>query len=179
MPSRLFIYYNERVLENDILQDAGASLTDGIKTLEKYGVCPETMWPYDITKFAVKPTDSCYTEALNYTAITVANIQQNEQVMKSCLASGFPFVVGINIYTSFESDNVSMNGIVPMPNIQTEVCLGGHAIVCVGYNETQWIMRNSWGIGWGDKGYFYLPYQYLLDSTLSSDLWDITKIKNH
>ena len=72
-----------------------------------------------------------------------------------------------------------MNGIVPMPNIQTEVCLGGHAIVCVGYNETQWIMRNSWGIGWGDKGYFYLPYQYLLDSTLSSDLWDITKIKNH
>jgi len=98
--------------------------------------------------------------------------------MKTSLNSGAPFVVGIAVYASFESANVAATGYVPMPDVNNEQFLGGHAIVCVGYNDAKqvWIMRNSWGNSWGANGYFYLPYAYLLDSNLSSDLWNITKM---
>ena len=177
-PSRLFIYYNERQLENTINEDAGALLSDGIKTLEKYGVCNESDWPYNILKFTEKPPSNCYKSALEHRAYTVHNISPDINSMKNSLASGYPFVVGISIYESFESDEVSQTGIVPMPKINSEKLLGGHAVLVVGYSDkTQtWILRNSWGTGWGDKGYFYLPYLYLLDAKLSSDLWNITKI---
>jgi len=172
--SRLFVYYNERMLENTIPYDAGAYLSDGVKTLQKYGVCPESEWPYDITKFAVKPPQKCYTDALLNTATKVANIQNTLSAMKNSLINGFPFVVGIAVYTSFESQAVANTGIVPMPKPR-ERLLGGHAVMCVGYDDSKqlWIMRNSWGTNWGDKGYFYLPYAYLTNSSYSSDLWNI------
>ena len=99
--------------------------------------------------------------------------------MKSFLAQGFPFVVGIQIYKSFETNQVAKTGIVPLPNTNNETLLGGHAVVCVGYNDKtqQWIMRNSWGSLWGEKGYFYLPYAYLLDSDLAGDMWTINQME--
>ena len=177
-PSRLFIYYNERLLEKSINQDAGALLCDGIKTLEKHGVCDEKDWPYDISKFTIKPPMKCYTDALAHRAYTVHNIESDIHSMKNSLASGFPFVVGIAIYPSFLTTSVNKTGIVSMPNRNKEKCLGGHAVLVVGYSDIKqhWILRNSWGDKWGDKGYFYLPYLYLLDTKLSSDLWNITKI---
>lgn len=178
IPSRLFIYYNERKLEHSISEDAGAELSDGIKTVQKYGVCPENMWAYDITKFTKCPPTRCYTNALKHKALEVHNITQTETDMKLSLSQGYPFVVGIGVYESFESDVVAKTGIVPLPNTSKEKCLGGHAILCVGYDDSKkvWIMRNSWGEGWGDKGYFTLPYAYLLTPSLSSDLWNITKV---
>jgi C1A family cysteine protease len=181
IPSRLFIYYNERSIEGDISEDAGAMISDGIKSLTTYGVCPETLWPYNISQFAVKPPASCYTNALNHKAVTVSNIHQDVTSMKTALASGFPMTVGITVYASFESSSVAKNGIVPMPK-QGEQCLGGHAVVICGWTtitgQSYWIMRNSWGSSWGDKGYFYLPFLYLLDSNLASELWTITKEAN-
>ena len=177
-PSRLYIYFNERCIENTINIDAGAALSDGIKSVMKYGVCPETEWPYDISKFTVKPPQQCYTDALLHRAVKVQNIHNTAIEMKSALASGCPFVVGIMIYESFESEQVAKTGVVSMPNKHREECLGGHAIVCCGYNDAkqQWIMRNSWGNSWADNGYFYLPYAYLLDSSLTSDLWTINSM---
>jgi C1A family cysteine protease len=174
--SRLFLYYNERKLENDIPDDAGANLSDGIKCLQKYGICPDTEWPYEIYKFTKSPPKQCYDDASKHKAITVQNIQQDITLMKTSLARGNPFVVGINVYESFESNEVSKSGIVPIPQ-HNEHCLGGHAVVCVGYDDHKqcWIMRNSWGNTWGMSGYFTLPYLYLLDSSLSSDLWNISK----
>ena len=98
--------------------------------------------------------------------------------MKTCLAQGYPFCVGIAIYSSFESPAVAQTGVVPMPSPKDQF-LGGHAVDVVGYDDNKkvWIMRNSWGTNWGQKGYFTLPYSYLLDSKLASDLWVITKIE--
>lgn len=173
--SRLFLYYNERKLENDIPDDAGAYLQDGIQCLQTFGLCPESEWPYDISQFAVKPPQQCYIDALNDKAVEVHNINNDMNSMKHCLHSGFPFVVAIAIYPEFESIDVAITGVVSMPS--NEESLGGHAVLVCGYNDLtqQWIVRNSWGASWGDKGYFYLPYKYLLDSSLATDLWCITK----
>jgi C1A family cysteine protease len=175
--SRLFLYYNERKLENDIPDDSGAELTDGIKSLQMYGICPETDWIYDISKFAIKPPDKCYTDAAVHKAIQVKNLSNDITMMKNTLLSGYPFVVGINVFESFESEYVAKTGNVPMPH-HNENKLGGHAIVICGYDDIKkiWIARNSWGSNWGDNGYFYLPYLYLVDSSLSSDLWTIYKM---
>lgn len=177
--SKLFLYYNERKLENSIPDDTGATLISGIECLLKYGVCTELMWPYNIKKFAVKPTDPCYVNALEHQALKVNSIDETFKTMKSFLANGKPFVVGILVYKSFESISVYKTGNVPMPNIRKDQILGGHAVVCVGYNDSsqKWIMRNSWGPSWGDKGYFYLPYNYLLNPNLTTDMWTITKME--
>jgi len=178
-PSRLFLYYNERVLDKDIPDDAGSTLTQGINALTKYGVCSEKSCPYIISNFTIKPSITAYKEGLLHTVISSARVLQTMDSLKGCLYYGLPFVVGILVYSSFESDVVTNTGYVPLPNVKTEQLLGGHAVICVGYNDVKkvWIMKNSWGSGWGDKGYFYLPYNYLLDSTLSGDVWKIKQVK--
>jgi C1A family cysteine protease len=177
-PSRLFIYYNERMIENDVGVDGGAQISDGVNSLETYGVCQESSWPYDISQFAIKPSESCYTEALANKAFTVENIPDDEVSIKTSLVNGFPVVVGIQVYASFESQDVASSGIVPMPDTSSEECLGGHAVLIVGYDDasSSWLMRNSWGTSWGMAGYFTLPYAYI--STYGSDLWNITKISS-
>jgi len=177
-PSRLFLYYNERMLDRDVSQDAGSTLTQGINALEKYGVCQESTWPYIINKFAIKPPANAYTEGAQHEVLSALRVKQTMASMKGCLSSGFPFVTGIEVYSSFEGTVATNTGYVPMPNTKTEQLLGGHAVTCVGYNDAKgvWIMQNSWGTSWGDKGYFYLPYNYLLSSSLAGDMWQITKV---
>lgn len=178
--SRLFLYYNERLMINTVMEDSGAYLSDGIKCLQTYGVCSEKIWPYIINRFTVRPTKACYTEALNYNALEVLNIENDLITMKNALASGNPFVVGILIYDSFENSQFMRTYTVPMPNLNKDTLLGGHAVVIVGYNDSKqcWIMRNSWGRKWGLNGYCYLPYEYLLNDNLASDLWTILKMEN-
>jgi C1A family cysteine protease len=173
-PSRLFIYYNERVMEHTVKSDSGAQIRDGIKSVGTQGDCPEREWPYNINKFAVAPTKKCYTDALKYKAIQYMRVTQSLTLMQGCLAEGFPFVFGFTVYESFESAAVAKNGMMPMPKSGEKV-LGGHAVLAVGYdnNKHVFIVRNSWGDGWGDAGYFYMPFAYLLDNNLSDDLWTI------
>jgi C1A family cysteine protease len=177
MGSRLFVYYNERLIENDVKNDSGAIMADGVKSLYTYGVCKETSWPYIVNKYNIKPPPTCYDEAKKHKLIQYYSLPNNIIQMKQALISGFPFVVSILVYSSFETVQVATDGYVPMPR-PTDILLGGHAILCVGYNEIKkvWIMRNSWGNKWGDKGYFYLPYQYLINPNLASDLWVLQNI---
>lgn len=177
-PSRLFIYYNERLIEGTVNEDSGAELRDGIKTIAGYGVCEESLWPYNIAQFTVKPSAAAYAEAKQHTAVQYERVTQNLNEMKQVLAGGFPIVVGIMVYESFESEEVANTGVVPMP-AANEQCLGGHAVVVVGYSDEhhQFIMRNSWGTSWGDKGYFYIPYEYLTNTELGTDYWVVTQVK--
>jgi C1A family cysteine protease len=176
--SRLFIYYNERKLDNNIPDDAGSTLENGINCLQKYGACQEIDWPYIIKNFAIQPLQKCYSNANKHLVTQVKSIDETLQNMKLFLSNGHPFVVGIRIYDSFISRSVSLTGNVPMPNLKIETLLGGHAVVCVGYidNTKQWIMKNSWGSKWGVNGYFYLPYAYLTDHLLAGDMWTIIDI---
>lgn len=173
-PSRLFIYYNERVMEKTVNSDAGAQLRDGIKSIAKQGVCPETLWPYDIAKFAKKPTAKAYKEALKHKALSYQRMAQTLTQLKGRLASGYPFVFGFTVYASFDSDEVARTGIVPLPQPNEEV-LGGHAVMAVGYDDSAhiFIVQNSWGPGWGDQGFFYMPYTYLTAPALAADFWTI------
>lgn len=174
--SRLFVYYNERRKEGTIPDDAGAYLFDGISTLETYGVCPETMWPYNISKFAEAPPNPCYVDAETHQTLVAQTIPNNATTMKNALDQGIPFCVGILVYPAFVSASVSKTGTVPMPSGRP---LGGHAVVVVGYNDKtqRWILRNSWGTSWGDKGYFTLPYAYLLNQAWASDMWMIKQVE--
>lgn len=173
--SRLFIYYNERAIEHTVSQDAGAMIRDGIKTLVKQGVCTEKVWPYTIAKFAVKPGPTCYKQALDHQVLTYARIQTLDE-MRTCVADGYPFVFGFTVYESFESQQVAKTGVVPMPKPKEKV-LGGHAVLGVGYDDGQkrFIVRNSWGTGWGMKGYFTIPYDYVADRNLADDFWTIRR----
>jgi len=177
-PSRLFIYYNERLLEGTVKTDSGAELRDGIKTLIKQGVCPETEWPYNVKKFAKKPCKKCYRDALKNEVIQYLAVTQIENQLKGCLAAGYPYVFGFTVYSSFMADQVAQTGIMPMPGANDSV-LGGHAVMAAGYSDADkwYIIRNSWGENWGDKGYFYMPYDYMHNNNLCADFWTIRSVE--
>ncbi|MGN6614791.1 MAG: C1 family peptidase [Candidatus Nitrosocosmicus sp.] len=174
MPSRLFIYYNERDIEGTVDEDSGAMIRDGVKSVARQGVCPETECTYDTDRFTEKPPENCYEDALKTRARSYARVARTLNQFKGCLASGYPFVFGFSVYESFESEEVAQSGIATIPTSQ-EKLLGGHAVLAVGYDDDQnrFIVRNSWGDSWGMKGYFTMPYSYLLDENLSDDFWTI------
>ncbi len=98
--SRLFIYYNERVIENSVKTDSGAMIRDGIKSLAKQGACTEKSWPYNVAKFANKPPKACYTEALDFQILSYSRINTIDE-MRTCLADGYPVVFGFSVYEGF------------------------------------------------------------------------------
>jgi C1A family cysteine protease len=177
MPSRLFIYYNERAREGTIDCDSGAMIRDGIKSVTKQGVCDEVSWPYDVTTFTNQPTAACYQEALGNLATSYQRVTPILNQLKGCLAAGYPIVFGFRVYESFESAEVAQTGLVPMP-ASGEQALGGHAVLAVGYDDAtgRFLVRNSWGTGWGQDGYFTMLYPYLTDRSLSSDFWAINTV---
>jgi C1A family cysteine protease len=179
VPSRLFIYYNERLMEHTVAIDNGAEIRDGIKSVHNQGVCPETMLSYDIQKFADKPSAACYKEALKHQVLSYHRVNRSLQQMKGCLAEGYPFVFGFTVYDSFESETVAKTGKLEMPGAD-EKALGGHAVMAVGYHESskRFIVRNSWGNDWGLTGYFTMPYDYLANENLADDFWTIRVVED-
>lgn len=178
IPSRLFIYYNERAMEGTINEDAGAMIRDGIKTMVKEGVCPETMWEYIENRFRTKPNEECYKTALDNQVLEYLRISPSLYDIKHCLNEGYPISFGFMIYDSFMTEEVARTGIAKMPK-SYERCIGGHAVLAVGYDDSKeaLIVRNSWGKEWGIDGYFYLPYGFITNSNLSNDFWTIRLVE--
>jgi len=166
-------------------------LRDGIKTLHHQGVCPETEWPYDDTPAtyeggpfpagsgpATEPSKSCYSDAAKYKITSYRRLKQTLGQLQGCIAAGFPFAFGFTVFDGGYSQQPRPRAI-PLP-AQSEHPVGGHAVLCVGYDSTTGLfkIRNSWGSSEGDNGYFYMPYAYVTEPTLASDFWAINAVKS-
>jgi C1A family cysteine protease len=178
IPSRLFIYWNERKIEGTVDEDSGAMIRDGIKSTHRIGVCTEDTWPYDIARFTERPPTDAFTEAKGHQVTVYRRVLQVLHQMQGCLAAGTPFVFGFSVYESFESAEVAKTGIVPMPP-RSEKLLGGHAVLAVGYDDAtqRFLVRNSWGTNWGMEGYCTMPYTYLTNPSLASDFWAVYAVE--
>jgi len=182
-PSRLWLYYMVRKLEGTVGQDCGAELRDVLKVLVAQGVPRESDWVFDPSKLNNAPPDSLSTEAEQYKTLKYRSPYTNQVNLKAGLQLGYPFAFGFTVYDSFESDAVAKSGIVPMPNETKEGCLGGHAVVAVGYDDSisdptwakpgAFLVRNSWGPEWGQAGYFWMSYAYVTNPDLASDFWSV------
>ncbi len=173
IPSRLFIYYNSRVLMNSINSDSGASMRCAIQSINYFGYCPEPLWLYDTTKYKTKPPPISYTTAVPHKVSSYERINQDITHIKIALSSALPIAFGFVVYQNFELQNVSQTGILLMPSGSVR---GGHAVLAVGYDDADQtvLCRNSWGDGWGMQGYFKMPYNYISNPSLAMDFWTVS-----
>jgi C1A family cysteine protease len=176
--SRLFIYYYERLILGTVNYDSGAYIRDGIKATNKYGASLESLWPHDIRKFRQEPITEAKNDALNRKVTRYERVNDFNGCIDA-LTNGYPIIMGFRVYDSFMSKNVARTGIMPYPNTKREKLLGGHAVLLVGYDKRKkvFIARNSWGTNWGDKGYFYMPFD-IVKPNMSSDYWIIKSVNN-
>lgn len=180
-PSRLFVYYQGRVRGHYPLnQDTGLQIRDGLTVVSKDGAPPETDWPYDINRFDQKPPVQAYIDGLHDLAVKFGQVDPSG--IDDAIASGVPVIQGFDVYESFESDAVANTGIVPMPQ-SGEKLLGGHCtVICStpkdgteigGLAGTPYRLHlNSWGTGWGLKGFYWAPVAYT--EKYASDFWMIS-----
>lgn len=175
--ARLQMYYDARVLEGTADEDSGCEIRDAIKCAAKIGSAHETMWPYVIVRFAKKPTTHVYDDAMKFEALEYQRVTVDTAHVKAALASGFPVIVGLSLYESFEYQEVTLSGIVPMPNLAREDMIGGHCMCVAGYGQRPgyFTVRNSWGTSWGDNGDCYMPEAYIGSAKFGADYWIIRK----
>lgn len=181
-PSRLFLYYNTRAMYGRTDIDSGASIRDTMKSASNTGICAEYLWKYNTSEFAVKPSQECYDQSKNCRILEYIRVDQDITFIKNVLNEGFPIVFGFVIYESF--NKIGLNGIMPIPE-SSEKVTGRHAICAVGYDDNikfangvtgGLIIRNSWGLLWGNSGYFYMPYTVATNPAMASDFWFIRQV---
>lgn len=190
--SRLFLYKATR----DLLRwtgDTGAYLRSTMQAMVLFGAPPEEYWPYDVAKFDVEPSAFLYSFAANYQALKYYRLDPSGTTpaallatIKANLAAGLPSFFGFTVYSSYTQASAANKGAIPLPATGDKV-VGGHAVVAAGYNDALVIrnskpgstattgallIRNSWGTGWGDGGYGWLPYDYVLKG-LALDWWSL------
>ena len=173
--SRRFLYKTTRKLYN-FEGDTGAYIRGTMKALRIFGVCPEEYWTYNISKFDEEPTPFCFAFAQAYRAVKYYRLWDPDPAkligqLKTSLANGLPFAFGFSVYSSIWNPAVQQTGDIPFPT-QAEKLDGGHAVMAVGYNDAtaRFIIRNSWGTGWGKAGYGTLPYKYV-EKNIADDFW--------
>lgn len=188
VPSRLYQYYNTRLIENTIDEDSGATIRDSIKAIAKFGAIPEEKMPYDITKFRKAPTKTLYKlgakyKEINYVLVDQPGMRRTDVLLniKRQLTLGYPLTFGTLVYNQI-SYVTSNKGVIEFPSTSEEPT-GGHAMVMVGYDDNfnvgnnqrgALLIRNSWGTGWGVQGYGWLPYTYVTEpQPRLSDIWCI------
>jgi hypothetical protein len=178
--SRLFLYYNARARSGLHNEDSGSMISDAIDSLKEQGACSEQTWPYDEPIVNEQPADDAYAEAAGFVVQSSELVPTDLYAWKHALAEGYPIVFGCLLFDSFDAGR---KGKIPMPtpNEQGREEHGGHAMLCVGYSDKDrvFIVRNSWGTEWGDRGYCYMPYDYLMSPTFNSgDSWIIRRLDN-
>ncbi|MBS0660531.1 MAG: hypothetical protein JSR82_20105 [Verrucomicrobia bacterium] len=179
--SRLFIYYNARAKQGDVEEDGGSIIADAIQSLREEGACSEATWPYEEDSVNEEPSQEAYDEASEFLVEDMQLVPCHLESWKTALAEGYPIIFGIGLYDSF--DKQRKRGLVPMPSPKeaSRASHSGHAMLCVGYSDPDqvFIVRNSWGEDWGDDGYCYIPYNYLINPRHNDgDSWIIRQLEN-
>ena len=176
MASRLFIYYEERRLEGSEAYDAGAFIRDGFKVISKVGACDEYLWPYDPGRFAERPPAAAYRDARQDLIVSYARVNQSANDFMATLAEGHAIVFGFTVYENIEE--AAATGILIMPGKDQQV-RGGHAVVMAGYDRPagRVLVRNSWGSGFGQGGYFWMPFAYVTSGDLAADFWTVKVVR--
>jgi C1A family cysteine protease len=182
--SPLFTYYSTRKIEDNVNADSGAYARNALKSVIKDGVAKEVTWPYVVDNFTINPPASAWEEAEKHQALVYYRVEQTKENILQCLADGYPFIFGAQLYDSFMKTQTTwlVENVVPMPDTKKEKLLGGHCMLAVGYlsssNESITLMvRNSWGQLAGLGGYHNMPLEYFLDPALSSDFWTVRSVE--
>jgi C1A family cysteine protease len=178
--SRMFIYYNARDI-GGIDGDNGSVIADAIEGIRQHGACAEETWPFELSEVNSEPSEDAYAEASEFVVEDMQLVPMALDAWKTALAEGYPIIFGISLYESF--DQQRKRGVVPLPtpNEVSRASHGGHAMLCVGYSDPDkvFIVRNSWGEDWGDNGYCYIPYAYLISEKFNDgDSWIIRQLEN-
>lgn len=191
--SRLDFYYNERLAEDPSknpqdLKDSGGDVIDGLYIAKTRGICLESSWPYDVNKVEVCPPQTCTDEAGSYKISSYQRIPidtHTNKNIRNCILNKTGVLTAIGVYSSFESNSVASSGLVPLPkcinfedsNDPKDPFQGGHEVLIVAYNDNKKLYTciNSWGEDWGDKGFFYIPYDYIHNPKLTYELVTISK----
>lgn len=179
--SRLFIYFNARKRSGIEHEDQGSMIADAIDSLREEGACAEETWPYDESVVNEEPSPEAYDEASQFLVEDMQHVPTALDAWRAALAEGYPVIFGMSLFQSF--DKHRKPGLVPMPSAResSRESHGGHAMLCVGYSDPDklFIVRNSWGPDWGDQGYCYIPYGYLMNEQFNSgDSWIIRQLEN-
>jgi C1A family cysteine protease len=178
-PSRLYIYYNARLLEGATGFDGGAQIRDGVKGVVRYGAPPEDAWVYDTDQVLATPPQDAYDAGKLDLLLGYQRVNQSVDDLRHALASHQPFVFGFSVYESFEGPQVAGAGQLNLP-AAGEALVGGHAVLAAGYDDASrvFLVRNSWGADWGMQGYFTIPFEYLSNVDLASDFWVLEQMSN-
>ena len=174
--SRLFLYYNTRALQNTINSDSGASIRNTIRAMQQRGTPLETVWPYIVNQFRTQPSARAYASAVKLPSnrFTYATVPVTVQDWKAVLQAGQLIIFGMYVYDVWNLPSVQRTGDIPFPTTGSRY-LGGHALLVVGFDDVnqRFNFLNSWGTGWGDRGFGTLPYSYLRARGLVFDSWTI------
>ncbi len=170
-PSRLGLYYDERNIEGTISDDAGAVLSDGVHVLATRGWRLEKDWPYDVARFADSPAGDYLTQRLT----GWVPLPHDVDLIREDLAEGYPVVFGTAVFQQIQE---TATGDIDLP-VSGDVSIGGHAMLIVGYDDAtqRFRVRNSWGSGWGDRGYGTIPYAYIADAMLTDEIYAVQAVR--
>jgi C1A family cysteine protease len=177
-PSRLFIYYFARLLDGTLLaSDAGITIRNGLQAIKRFGVPPENIWPYDITKFAIQPSKEAFVaaKASAEKVFDFYTVKQDLIYIKNAILAGFPVLLGIVAYDGLDAATTMQSGLIPLPNKTTEQKKGGHCISLWGWDDSSqtFLVMNTFGTSVGIAGWFKIPYSYVIDPDLAYDLYTI------
>ena len=176
--SRLFVYYNTRLLENATNEDSGVvSIKNMLVAANKYGLCSEKLWPYEEKNVNITPSEECYLDGSHRKIINYQQLNTIADILE-VLSDGIPIVIGMEIFDNFMMLNET-NDVLKNPPATSEY-EGGHAIAIVGHRlDTQsFLVKNSFGTRWGNKGYCWITFEYVLKHCFEKWCFDIADTSN-